>query len=184
VAGLSRLRLFYLLHFSKPACDRLVYRELRRKKARKIVEIGMGTAERAVHAINLLKGFHAVGDIHYTGIDQFEARIIGDGPRLTLRDAHRVLKATGARIQLVPGAAGEALSRVANGLRETDAVIISAGQSPEQMAQAWFYLPRMVHGSTLFFQEATSPPGGVATMHLLDRDEIARLTVQGRRRAA
>ena len=183
MAGLSRLRLFYLLHFSKPASDRLVYRELRRKKARKIVEIGMGSAQRAVHAINLLKGFHAAGEIHYTGIDQFEARIIGDGQRLTLRDAHRVLKATGARVQLVPGAAGEALSRVANGLKEIDAVIISAGQSPEQMAQAWFYLPRMVHGSTLFFQE-TGLLGGATAMHLLNRDEIARLTVQGRRRAA
>jgi hypothetical protein len=183
VAGLSRLRLFYLLHFSKPASDRLVYRELRRNKARKIVEIGMGNAQRAVHAINLLKGFHAAGDVHYTGIDHFEARIIGNGPRLTLRDAHRVLKATGARIQLVPGAAGEALSRVANGLKEIDAVILSADQSPEQMAQAWFYLPRMVHGSTLFFQEATSQDGAT-TMHVLSRDEIARLTVQGRRRAA
>ena len=183
MAGLSRLRLFYLLHFSKPASDRLVYRELRRKKARKIVEIGMGTAERAVHAINVLKGFHEAAEIHYTGIDQFEARIIGDGQRLTLRDAHRVLKATGARVQLVPGTAGEALSRVANGLKEIDAVIISADQSPEQMAQAWFYLPRMVHGSTLFFQE-TALLGGEKTMHLLSRDEIARLTVQGRRRAA
>ena len=183
MAGLNRLRLFFLLHFSKPVSDRLVYRELRKKKARKIVEIGMGTAERAVKAINLLQEFHAAGEVHYTGIDQFEARIIGDGPRLTLRDAHRVLKATGARVQLVPGAAGEALSRVANGLKEIDAVIISADQSPEQMAQAWFYLPRMVHASTLFFQEGTSP-AGVTTMHLLNRDEIARLTVQGRRRAA
>jgi hypothetical protein len=178
-----------LLHFSKPASNRLLYRELRRRppagvpRARKIVEIGMGTAERAVQAINVLKDFHAAGEIHYTGIDQFEARIIGDGPRLTLRDAHRMLKATGARIQLAPGAAGEALSRVANGLKEIDAVIISADQSPEQMAQAWFYLPRMLHDATLFFQEGVSP-AGATTMHLLSRDEIARLTVQGRRRAA
>ncbi len=183
MAGLSRLRLFYLLHFSKPASDRLVYRELRRRKARKIVEIGMGTAQRAVQAINVLKEFHAAGGIHYTGIDQFEARIIGDGPRLTLRDAHRAMKATGARIQLVPGAAGEALSRVANGLKEIDAVIISAGHSPEQMAQAWFYLPRMISASTLFFQEGTSPEGATTTQ-LLSSDEISRLTVQGRRRAA
>jgi hypothetical protein len=188
VAGLSRLRLFFLLHFSKPASDRLVYRELRKKKARKIVEIGMGgaqgnAAQRAIQAVNVLKSFHAAADIHYTGIDQFEARIIDDGPRLTLRDAHRVLKATGARVQLVPGAAGEALSRVANGLKEIDAVIISADQSLEQMAQAWFYLPRMIHDATLFFQEGVSSTG-VTTMQLLSRDEIARLTVQGRRRAA
>jgi SAM-dependent methyltransferase len=183
VAGLSRLRLFYLLHLSKPASDRLVYREIRRKKARKVVEIGMGTGQRAVHTIELLKEFHAPGEIHYTGVDLFEARLIGDGPRLTLRDAHRLLKPTGARIQLVPGAAGEALSRVANALKDFDAVIISGEHSPEQLLRAWFYLPRMVHGETLFFQESLTSGGGAA-MRLLDADEVARLSAQGQRRAA
>jgi hypothetical protein len=41
----------------------------------------------------------------------------------------------------------------------------------------------MVHDATLFFQEGVSPTGAT-TMQLLSRDEIARLTVQGRRRAA
>ncbi len=183
MAGLSRLRLFYLLHFSKPASDRLVYREIRRKKARKVVEFGLATGQRAVNAIEVLTAFHSPGEIHYTGIDLFEARLIGDAPRLTLRDAHRLLKPTGARIQLVPGVAGEALSRVANGLREIDAVIISAANTPEQMQRAWFYLPRMVHAATLFFQESPSPGGGTA-MRLLPADEVARLVAQGQRRAA
>jgi hypothetical protein len=183
VAGLGRLRLFYLLHFSKPASDRLVYRELRRKKARRIVEFGMATGQRAVNAVEALKGLHSPGEIHYTGIDMFEARPIGDGPRLTLRDAHRLLKPTGARIQLVPGAAGDALARVANALNEVDAVIISAGNSPEQMQRAWFYLPRMVHARTQFFEESQSPDG-VASVRLLTADEVARLVAQGQRRAA
>jgi hypothetical protein len=183
VAGLSRLRLFYLLHLSKPASDRLVYREIRRKKARKVVEFGLGAAQRAVNAIEVLMAFHPPGEIHYTGIDLFEARQIGDGPRLSLRDAHRLLKPTGARIQLVPGAAGEALARVANGLREIDAVIVSAANTPEQMQQAWFYLPRMVHAGTQFFEESVVPGGGTA-MRLLPADEVARLIAQGQRRAA
>jgi len=183
VAGLSRLRLFYLLHLSKPASDRLVYREIRRKKARKVLEIGMGAGERAVHIVELLKEFHSASEIHYTGIDLFEARLIGAEPRLTLRDAHRLLKATAARIQLVPGAPDDALSRVANGLKEIDAVIIAAGNSPEQMLRAWFYLPRMVHPATQFFQESHTLGGGTS-MQLLGSDEIARLTAQSQRRAA
>lgn len=183
MAGLGRLRLFYLLHFSKPASDRLVYREIHRKKARRIVEFGMATGQRAVNIIEVLKAPHSPGEIHYAGIDMFESRLIGDGPRLTLREAHRLLKPTGVRVQLVPGAAGDALSRVANGLKEIDAVIISAANSPEQMSRAWFYLPRMVHERTLFFQESLSPDGGT-TMRLLPADEVARLIAQGQRRAA
>jgi len=183
VAGLSRLRLFYLLHLSKPASDRLVYREIRRKKARRIVEIGMNTGERAVHAIELLTEFHQAGDIHYTGIDLFEARLIGNVSRLTLRDAHRLLKPSRARIQLVPGTPGEALSRVANELKNIDAVIISGEHSGEQLAKIWFFLPRMVHAQTQFFQE-TVTSGGMAAMRLLETEEVARLTAQGQRRAA
>ena len=85
VAGLSRLRLFYLLHLSKPASDRLVYREIRRLKARKVVELGLGAGQRAVHIIEVLKEFHEVRDIHYTGVDLFEARTAADGPGISLR---------------------------------------------------------------------------------------------------
>ena len=94
MAGLSRLRLFYLLHLSKPASDRLVYREIRRLKARKVVELGLGTGQRAVHIIEVLKEFHEVRDIHYTGVDLFEARTAADGPGISLREAHCLLKAT------------------------------------------------------------------------------------------
>lgn len=183
MAGLSALRLFYLLHLSKPASDRVLYRDIRRKKARKVVEIGLGTGQRAVHLIEVLKEFHEVGQIHYTGVDLFEARTAADGPGITLRDAHRLLKATGARIQLVPGTAGEALARVANGLTEVDVVIVSASNLPEQMSLAWFYLPRMIHAGTQFYQESLAPSGGTA-MRLLPPDEIARLCAEGQRRAA
>ena len=68
-------------------------------------------------------------------------------------EAHCLLKATGARIQLVPGTVGEALSRIANGVSQVDVVVISAGIRPEQLSQAWFFLPRMIHARTQVFQE-------------------------------
>ena len=85
VASLSRLRRFYLLHLSKPASDRLIYREIRRQKPRKIVEIGMGTGQRAVQMIELLREFHEARNICYTAIDLFEARAVADGPGISLR---------------------------------------------------------------------------------------------------
>lgn len=136
MAGLSRLRLFYLLHLSKPASDRLVYREIRRMKARKVVELGLGTGQRAVQIIEVLKDFHNVRDIRYTGVDLFEARTAADGPGISLREAYCLLKATGARIQLVPGSVGEALSRIANGISQIDVLVISARIPPEQLTQA------------------------------------------------
>jgi SAM-dependent methyltransferase len=183
VAGLSRLRLFYLLHLSKPASDRLVFREIRRLKSRKVVEIGLGPGQRAIHIIELLREFHEVRDIHYTGIDLFEARTAADGPGISLREAHCLLKATGARIQLVPGSVGEALSRIANGVSQVDVVVISAGIRPEQLSQAWFFLPRMIHAQTRVFQE-TVTAGGNTGIRLLEAREVEQLAAQGQRRVA
>jgi hypothetical protein len=183
VAGLSRLRLFYLLHLSKPASDRLVYREIRRLKARKIVELGLDTGQRAVLIIEVLKEFHEARDIHYTGVDLFEARTAADGPGISLREAHCLLKATGARIQLVPGAVGEALARVANGVSQVDVLVISGQIPPGQLAQAWFYLPRMIHARTQVFQESLSAHGTAAT-RLLAAHEVEQLAVNGQHRAA
>jgi hypothetical protein len=93
------------------------------------------------------------------------------------------LKATGARIQLVPGTVGEALARVANGVSQVDAVVISARISPEQLSQAWFFLPRMIRAQTQIFQETLSAGGGT-TMRLLEAREVQQLMAEGRRRAA
>ena len=183
MAGLSRLRLFYLLHLSKPASDRLVYREIRRLKARKIVELGLGAGRRAVQIIEVLKEFHEVREIHYTGVDLFEARTAADGPGISLREAHCLLKATGARIQLVPGPVGEALSRIANSVSQVDVVVISGRIPAAQLSTAWYFLPRMIHARTQVFQESLSAHGTAAT-RLLAAHEVEQLTVNGQHRAA
>jgi hypothetical protein len=181
VAGLGRLRLFYVLHLSKPASDRLVYREIRRSKARKVVELGLGAGLRALTIIEILREFHEAREIHYTGIDLFEARPAAD-PGISLREAHCLLKPTGARIQLAPGNAGEALARIANSISQVDALIISGNIPPEQLSHAWFYLPRMIHPGTQVFQETVV--GGGTSTRLLDVEEVERLAGQGDRRAA
>ena len=148
-----------------------------------MVELGIGTGQRAVHIIEVLKEFHETRDIRYTGIDLFEARTAADGPGISLREAHRLLKATGARIQLAPGLAGEALSRIANGVSHVDVLVISGHIAAEHIPRAWFFLPRMIHAGTQVFQETLSADGSTA-MRLLDPREVERLAAQGQRRAA
>jgi hypothetical protein len=171
----SRLRSLYLSHLSKPASDRPIYRLVNRRRIRRIVELGVGLGGRAVRMIEAAAFHGPIGDVRYTGIDLFEDRTGSEGPGMPLKTAHRLLKATGARIQLVPGDPFTALSRVANGLGGTELVIISAGYDPESLARAWFYLPRMLReGSQVLVEQAQGPEGRLA-VRAVREERIAEL---------
>jgi hypothetical protein len=147
------LKYLWFAYFSKPRHDRQIYRAIRRSRARTIVEMGIGDGLRAVRMIRLA-GAYCDKPIRYTAIDLFEARE-DDDSGLTLKEAYRGLKATGARVQVVPGDPLAALSRVANSLPGTDLLLISADQDQESLSAAWFYVPRMLHTeSRVFVEEA------------------------------
>jgi hypothetical protein len=179
----SRLKLFYLLHLSQPSAQRVVYRSIRRQKARKIVELGIGTAQRAVRMIQVASALTLPGEIHYTGIDPFEGRSEADGAGLSLREAHRLLQATGAHIRLVPGTPEDGLARVANALREVDLLLLSPRPDPECLGRAWFYIPRLLGPCTLVLLEGVSPDGRV-TLRRVDAAEIRQRAAVPSRRAA
>lgn len=171
----SRVRFLYLSHVSKPIADRSIYRAIRRRRIRRIVDIGVGTGQRAARMIEVAGLNAALPDIFYTGIDLFESRPHEDGRGLTLRAAHRLLKPTGARIRLVPGDPLTALSRVANTLTGSELVVISADQDPDSLARAWFYLPRMLVGDSLVLMEEPGGAEGELAIRSIARDEIDRL---------
>ena len=180
----SRLRFIYLSYLSKPVSDRLIYRVIPRRKVLKIVEAGVGRGVRAGRMIEAA-GFTApAGQVQYTGIDLFEARSASDGPGLTLKTAHRLLKATGARIRLLPGDPFSALARAANTLMGTDLVVISADQDARSLARAWFYLPRMLHPRSLVYCEERLPGSQDAVLRLVPLAEIADLAAARGREAA
>jgi len=77
----------------------------------------------------------------------------------------------------------EALSRIANGISQVDVLLIAGRISPEQLARAWFYLPRMIHAQTRVFQETVSAGGSTAT-RLLEAQEVEQWMAKGRQRAA
>ena len=183
LSSLERLKLLHLLYFSKPTTDRAVYRKIRRFHPRTIVEIGVGTARRSLRMIWLAARRQSAAEIRFTGIDRFEGRSADQEAGVSLREAHRLLKATGARIQLAPGDAHEGLARVANSLGQVDLLLFAAGTTAEELAGAWFYVPRLLHDRTLVFLERTLAAGGLS-IQLLDHAEIRRLAAPAGRRAA
>ncbi len=151
---MRRLKYFYLAYLSRPKSERAIYRVIRRSRVRNIVEMGIGDGRRAQRMIRLAQSWSTSQRVRYTAIDAFELRPEEAGPGLTLKDAYRKLKATGARVQVVPGDPLTALARVANSLTGTDLILISADQDEAALDAAWFYVPRMLHpGSQVLFEE-------------------------------
>ena len=168
----SWFRIAYLSFLSQPDGDRLVYRQIRRQRAQRILELGIGDGRRARRMIEVARCHAPPGDVCYTGLDLFEARISADGPGMTLKLAHRHLGATGARIRLVPGNPFSALAQTANVLGQVDIIVVSSLLEPQSLAKAWFYVPRLLHErSQVFLQERK--PGNVCTTRPVDRSEIA-----------
>jgi hypothetical protein len=99
--------------------------------------------------IRVAKKFGASNGVRYTGIDCFEGRDT-DQPQLSLRQMHKRLSASGAKIQLVPGELNSSLVRIANSHVRTDLILISAGQDEESLAECWHYVPRMLHAGSKF----------------------------------
>lgn len=184
LSSTSRLRIAYLSYFSKPARDRLIYRTIRGQKVRKILELGIGIGQRAVRMIQVAGHSQPLREMEFIGMDRFEDRSSADGPGVTLKLAHRLLHATGARVRLVPGDPFSGLSQVANEIGQVDLIVISRRLDPQHLARAWFYVPRLLHEHSHVFLEGLLP-GGRTSLRSVDRSEIEALAAAvSRRRAA
>jgi len=148
----SLVRSSYLLYFSHPAADRVLFRAMKGRPIRSIVELGVGLGHRTERVLEVAAWKTDPRQIRYAGIDLFESRPAGQ-PRLALKQAYRELRATGAKIRLIPGNPYAALASMANALVGADLVLIGAGLDGESLARAWRYFPRMIHPLTLVFQQ-------------------------------
>jgi hypothetical protein len=185
LAVTSRFRVLYLTYLSRPSGDRILYRAIRSRRVRTILELGLGNAQRARRMIELAARQVPPAEIRYTGVDLFEARPPAEGPALPLRSAHRMLARCGARVRLCPGDPFAALSRAANSLPRADLVVISPGQDQASLGRAWFFLPRLLHGGSQVFLQAEPAPGqwsGFRPLAAADIDTLAGAAT--RRRAA
>jgi len=158
MAAVGPLRYAYLAFFSKPRTERALYQHLRRVRGRRIVEIGIGTIDRAVNLISVAQRNNAATTVSYTGFDWFEERETGTAP-LPLIHAHRQLHLTSARVRLVPGFPAATLPQVANSLQRSDLILISSQLNDAALERAWFYLPRMCHANSLVLREFRDAEG-------------------------
>ena len=183
VSRLSFLKSAYLTLLSQPSHERLVYRLIRTHRPGTIVELGVGRAVRSQRMLQLAAHYSPGEKIRFTGIDMFEGR---DDPSssLSLKEAHRLLKASGGRVHLVPGDPLSALSRSANSLQGTDLLVIGADQDERSLEQAWFYIPRMLHDqSIVVIEDRTGSRLGMRVIPVETIDQFAARNASSRRAA-
>ncbi|WP_425398094.1 hypothetical protein [Aeoliella sp.] len=157
MAAISWLGYARLAYFSKPKHERQLYRAVRQQKMHRIVEVGIGSAERAIDLVSTAQRYGGESPVTYTGLDWFEEREAPAAP-LPLIHAHRQLQLTGARVRLVPGYPPATLPQIANTLQRTDLILISAAVDDASLDKAWFYFPRMCHPGTLVLREIHESP--------------------------
>jgi hypothetical protein len=140
------------------AADKALFRRIGQLKPRRIVEVGIGSLDRACNLIAAAQRFAAGDTIRYTGIDWFEERTPPLSP-MPLIHAYRELQSTGATVRLMPGTPGTVLPQAANALQRTDLILISADVQDQSLQRAWFYLPRMCQTGTLVLRETRDERG-------------------------
>ena len=183
VAAANWLRYFYLAYASRPKSERTLYRLVKRHRAVRIVEVGVSDIGRTASLIQVAQRFAVSEKVSHTGLDWFDAR---SKPlaELPLKEAHRILRATGANVRLVPGDPAVSLPTVANAHQNTDFILISHAVADDDLKSAWFYVPRMLHQKSVVLREKRTNSGEPA-FEWLSLAQIAEWAGRnGRRRAA
>lgn len=175
-------RYLYLSYFSKPICDRSLYKAIKQHRPRKILEIGLTSTQRTLRMLDFASRLADGGAMRYSAIDLFEARDKSQ-PKLSLKEVHKELKAAGIQPQLIPGDPAGALTRSANALPETDLILISAANDDATLASAWFFFPRMLHAGSLVLRQVVDATGQT-TLQPVSAEQIRQLASSSRRRAA
>ena len=173
MARMGLLRSLWLTRFSQPAGERAMYRHVLRTPPARILELGMGMLVRTERLLQAVGSSRAVADLHYVGLDRFEARMPTDPPGVSLKQAHQRLHSL-ARVQLVPGNIDSSLSRLCNHLGVFDMVLISAANDERHLARCWFFLQRLTTSTTTVFVESS----GGARWTVLPKSRVDELAAQ------
>jgi hypothetical protein len=183
------IRSTWLLYFSQPANDRALYKAVKGRTIRSVLEFGVGDGSRTKNVFEVIGWEKENLPLRYTGIDLFEAR----PPKqkgLTLKQAFATIRVPEVKVQLVPGLPYDALLRCSNQLSETDLIIIAADQQPTDFEKAWKFIARTVHDKTLILREQPASGGNAAgktvfqTLPVAEVHRLARESGKIIRRAA
>jgi len=175
LAGIFRRA--YLLYFSQPAADRPLFRAIRKRTVRSIVELGIDSLTRTQRILEIAGWRPESEPIRYCGIDLFDARE-SELPQLALKEAFAKLQTSHAKLQLVPGSPGAALKRVSNSLTHTDLLLINGNHDADSLATAWGWIPRMLTPQSLVYWQQKSEQDGKLQWRLLSIIEIQHLAAK------
>jgi len=174
VKKLSTFQFWALTWFSKPACNRQLYKLAAKHQPKCIVQFGLASLQQAENLIQVCQHFSGCEEIRYTAIDLFEARA-NKIPGLTLKEAHRVLSTTGAKTRVMPGDAPQMLPRMANQLTGTELLVISLDAGRETLDSCWFFIPRMLQpGSLVLLQENRAAGSAYQPLSVADIEQLAQ----------
>ena len=182
---LSRLKSFHLRYLSKPKSDRILFRLVHRYACRSVVEVGLTDLTRTVRLLQGASWHRSDRPVRYTGIDSFDARE-EDQPSLTLKEAHQRLAGSSWKARFAPGPARFVLRRLANELAETDLLLFSSHERLEENDDTWYYIPRMLHESSIVLVETVSAEGDTRFQRVSveEIERRAEAAARRRRRAA
>ena len=153
MASIGIFRKLWFLRNARSVGERPLVRSILESKPRKILELGIGELERTPKMLSMVARISDV-PIHYVGFDRFEARMPGDPPGVTLKEAHSCLQKFG-RIQLVPGNPDSTLARLCNHLGSFDLILVSAAIDQVTISRCWFFLQRLTQSHTIILQESS-----------------------------
>jgi hypothetical protein len=183
VAAVRWIKYCHLAYVSQPKGERQLYRLVKARRVSRIVEVGISNVARAARLIEVAQRYVRGQKVYYSGLDWFDARSRELAP-LALKQAHRALQATGASVRLVPGPPGNSLAAVANAHQNTDLIIMSPAVSDDDLARAWFYVPRMLHNHSVVLREHLNADGLPAFAKLSASELAERAGHSAPRRAA
>jgi hypothetical protein len=156
---LSWLQRLYWRYLFKPAEERALMLFVLENPIGSILEIGIGSGDRAKRLLPICTKPEGVAQIRYAGLDPFESAPEGTH-HLNLKQAHRMLAELGVKAHLIPGDIKSAVSRVAHMILPSDLVIIDGDWASDsdsgRAIEQW--LPRLCHASSAIF--ASSCKGG------------------------
>ena len=168
------LRSAYLLYFSQPSGDRVLWKAIQRSGVRSIVELGIGFSGRTKRLLEVAGWKASPEPLRYTGIDLFEARPAGQ-PGMSLKEAYAEFRRPDVKIQLVPGDPNMALRRVANSLTGTELLLVSVSQDRDSLAAAWNWVPRMLTDASLVFVEEAGAKAWTTVWKQVPVEEVRKM---------
>jgi len=131
-----------------------LYRAIRQRRCRKIMEIGVYDGEQALKMLSVAKKFHG-SDVEYFGFDLFEDineeifQEEGSKYPLSYDNIQKKLDKTGCKIHLYKGFTNKTLPENVGHLPAMDLIFIDGGHSVETIANDWKYSQQLMSDKTI-----------------------------------